>query len=121
MTNKYPRKGHYEDFSITEIIRNLGWETLEERRIRAKLTTAYKILNGHLILPADLLPKENKTRQTRQCNAVRVGTKHKLLEPHARLDTTANTFFYSVPQLWNNLVHPAQADSPSIDSFKNHF
>ena len=94
---------------------------LNERRIRAKLVTAYKIMNDHLILPPDLLPRDTNPRKTRPCNEVRVGTQNKLLEPQPRLNTTSKTFFYRVPSLWNNHVSPAQAQSQSIDSFKNHF
>ena len=89
--------------------------------MKEELVTAYKILKDHLILPADLLPKDTNPRKTRPCNEVRVGAGNKLSEPQPRLDTTSNTFFYSVPSLWNNRVTPAQAQSPSIDSFKNHF
>ena len=121
VTNKYPRKGHYEDFSISDIITELQWESLEERRIKAKLTSAYKILNGHWILPPDCLPKDSNTRKTRLCNEVLVGPKHKLLEPDSRLSTTANTFFFCVPHLWNTRVQPAQADATSIENFRNYF
>ena len=27
VTNRYPKKGHYSDFSISEIINELGWDS----------------------------------------------------------------------------------------------
>ena len=32
-----------------------------------------------------------------------------------------NTFFFSAPTLWNNLVSPEQANAPSVEAFKRHF
>ena len=31
VTNLYPKNGHYNEFSITKILEQLKWETLEER------------------------------------------------------------------------------------------
>ena len=28
VTKKYPKKGHYNEFSITEIMNNLSWDSL---------------------------------------------------------------------------------------------
>ena len=67
---------------------------------------AYKILNGDVILSADLLPRPPENQ---------------LLEPHARIKTVENTFFYQVPKLWNRIVTKPQAAAPSIEAFKNHF
>ena len=47
--------------------------------------------------------------------------KLQLDEPVSRLKVTGNTFFYSVPLLWNNTVSPSQAEAPSVDSFKRYF
>ena len=45
VTNRYPKKNHYHEFSISNIINDLKWDTLEQRRNKARVTTAYKILN----------------------------------------------------------------------------
>ena len=57
VSNKYPRKGHYGDFSISELISELEWDSLEERREQLKLNMVYKILNGKVILSPDSLPR----------------------------------------------------------------
>ena len=119
--NRYPRKGHYEDFSISKLIDELGWDTLEARRNQAKLSMAFKILHGDLILPPESLPRLKTVRPIRKCQESRVGTANQLYEPESRLITIGKTFFYSVPSLWNSLVTPQQAGATSAESFKNHF
>ena len=91
------------------------------RRHQARLSMAYKIINGQVILEPSLLPKNNFKQPTRQCNEVKVGRKNQLLEPQSRLDVTGHTFFYTTPKLWNNSVTPNQAKAPSIDAFRSHF
>ena len=50
VSNIYPKKGDNSKFSITKVLQGLNWDTLEERRNQARLTMAYKILNGKVIL-----------------------------------------------------------------------
>ena len=121
VSNIYPKKGDNSKFSITKVLQGLNWDTLEERRNQARLTMAYKILNGKVILEPTMLPKMKSFCPTRQCNGPRVGVENQLMEPQPRLDVTANTFFFSTPKIWNNLVTPKQANAPSADAFKTHF
>ena len=58
VTNQYFKKDNGNHISITEIVNNLGWESLEKRRKNAKLTMAYKILNEKVILEPEWLPKK---------------------------------------------------------------
>ena len=121
VANYYPKKGKYEEYSISKLIKELGWTPLEERRNQAKLIMAYKILNNKVILNPESLPKKQYARPPRSCNLATVGAGNELEVPDARLDTTRNTFFFSVPALWNNLVSPEQANAPSVEAFKRHF
>ena len=118
--NSYPKKGQYENFSITRLLDNLQWDTLEDRRDRAKLCMGFKILNSDVILPPDVLPRAVSSRP-RSCNEPKVGSMNKLYEPRARLLTTNRTFYYSVPRLWNEKVTPAQAKAKNLDTFKDYF
>ena len=102
--NKYPKKGHYNEFSITEIISTLNWDSLEVRRNKAPTTTVYKIPSWNLILP-----RANLLRKTRTTEQVKVGPNHHLLEPHSRLDIVNKTFLYSAPRIWNNTISPDQS------------
>ena len=78
---------------------------------------AYKILNNHVIIKPDQLPKKKGNRATR----TNVEKEHLLEEKFSRLIGTEKTFFFSVPTLWNNVITATHATAPSIDAFKNHF
>ena len=121
VTNKYPNKENYINFSISTILENLNWHSIEERRIQARLTMAFKILKNHTILEPNMLPTINRQRPERNCKGIKVGVKDQLFEPYARLDVIQNTFFYATPQLWNKNVTQKQANSPSVDSFQRYF
>ena len=99
VTNLYPRKGHYEEYSISRILSNLNWDSLEDRRNQLRLTMAYKILNDHVIIPPESLPRNCQNRPSRQCTRTNVGNKNKLIEKYARLDTTRKTFFFDIPKM----------------------
>ena len=121
ISNFYPKKDNLNNFSITKLLNQLNFVTLEDRRIQAKLIMAYKILNGKVILDSEMLPKFNQRRPMRKCNTAKVGTENRLEEPHSIIKNTASTFFYLVPKLWNNWVTPSQARANSVDSFKEFF
>ena len=108
VTNLYPRKGHYEEYSISRILSNLNWDSLEDRRNHLRLTMAYKILNDHVIIPPESLPRNCQNRSSRQCTRTNVGNKNKLIEKYARLDTTRKTFFFDIPKMQNERVSPSQ-------------
>ena len=73
VANYYPKKGKYEEYSISKLIKELGWTPLEERRNQAKLIMAYKILNNKVILNPESLPKKHYARQPRSCNLATSG------------------------------------------------
>ena len=116
-SNIYPRKGEYEKFSITKILNDLNWSSLETRRKQARLSMAYKRLNDQVILESDLLPRSQSKQPMRQCNEI----KNQLFEPPSRLDVIGDTFFYATPKLWNSNVTIEQANAPSIDTFRRYF
>ena len=121
VANYYPKKGSYHTFSMSSLIENLGWSTLEDRRKEAKLKMAYRILHNEVILEPSHLPKKKSQRPQRHCTQVLVGSENELEEPFCRLQTTKNTFFFSTPALWNRMVTPTQAAAPSLEAFKGHF
>ena len=121
VTNIYPKRGHYGEFSISRILKDLQWDSLEKRRNQAITTMAYKIMNNQVIIPPSSLPKATVTRPARKCTASLVGSAHQLLERPSKLNNPSRTFFYCAPKLWNSRVTPAQAEAPSTDAFKQHF
>ena len=120
VTNLYPKKGRYSEFSITRVLNQLNWQTLEERRNQIKLTMVYKIVNDEVIIPSSSLPKA-KSRPTRKCTESLVGSAHQLFERPFKINNSSRTFFYSAPRIWNSSVTTAQAEAPSTDAFKKHF
>ena len=71
VTNRYPRKDNFHKFSISKLLQDLEWDSLEERRNNVRLTMAYKIINGLLILEPDLMPKMQFKRPVRGVNLIR--------------------------------------------------
>ena len=119
IANMYPKKGKYEQFSISKVLSRLKWRSLEERRNHARLIMAYKILNGHVILESTMLPMTNSKQPSRVCKGVKY-PESQLIEPLSKLDNVQTTFFYSIPKLWNKTVTETLAKAPSIDAFKNN-
>ena len=119
VANKYPKKGQYDQFSINQVISNLKWRSLEERRNHARLIMAYKIINGHVILESDMLPTAILKQPSRKCKGVKFPDSQ-LIEPFSKLDNVQTTFFYNTPKLWNKTVTESLANAPSIDAFKNN-
>ena len=120
-TNQYPKKGKSDQFSISKILENLHWDSLEHRRIQARTTMVFKIINNHVILEPEMLPKASNSRPQRECNNFKVGFQNQLSEPQARLDVVSTTFFYATPKLWNSNISPHQASSKTVDKFKKYF
>ena len=120
VTNMYPKKENFSDYSISKFLENLHWDTLEHRRMQARTIMAFKIINNCVILEPQMLPKVYNARP-RHCNNTKVGFKNQLFEPQARLDVVDNTFFYATPKLWNQNISQLQASANSVDKFKNHF
>ena len=121
VSNIYHKKGDYQHFSISKILNDLNWDTIEERRNQTRLIMAYKIVNGHVILDSEMLPKMQYQRPTRICNETKVGYENQLVEPTSTLDVAKTTFFFATPNIWNNCVSSLQAEAPSVDAFKQHF
>ena len=90
-------------------------ETLEERRTHARLSMAYKIINGLVILEPKSLPKFTNKRG---CNFAKVGIENQLFEPQARLKSK---YIFLLNSQNNQKVTPEQAKAPSVDAFKQHF
>ena len=77
-------------------LESLGWETLEERRLRTKLTLFHKGRLGAFDIPTDHLIL--KTRQTRRGGGGPVYQRE-----FSGVDGHIHSFYPSVTRLWNNL------------------
>ena len=120
VSNIYPKEGNYDNFSVTKILKDLNLDSIEVRRNKSRLSMAYKIFNGHVILDSKMMPRVENQQPTRKCNEVKVGFQNQLAEPSCSIEVAQKTFFFATPKLWNNTVSPNQANAPSVDAFKQH-
>ena len=106
-TSNYTR----EPGTVTTILQNLGWQTLENRRKMARLTLFYKSINREAAV--NIPPYLTKpTTRTRQYHSQRF----------SRLSTSTDTYKYSFnPRTisdWNNIT-PEVILTPSERACRN--
>ena len=95
--------------SVTSMLNNLHWLTLESRRQHAKLTMLYKILNI-ISVPHDHLIRTVLPTRDHDCRFIQLAS---------RTNTYLNSFFPSTVRLWNTL--PSYViDSTDFDKFKTN-
>ena len=93
--NRPWRRNHRD--SITEMLVELKWPTLEDRRKQARLMLLFKFVNKLIYVPNQYLPVLSPATST--------GANHplKLLQLYARTNRYSNSFLpRSIPD-WNNL------------------
>ena len=110
VSNNYQRYS-----SVTAMMRQLNWPTLEQRRYEAKAIMMYKILNDLVqVNHSDLVYNSSVTR----------GHSLRLLHILTRVDVYSYSFFPSTIRIWNKLPEDIVI-SPSLDLFKlklyNHY
>ena len=99
--------------SITRLLDDLGWESLQSRRNKHKLTIFYKIMNG--LTPnylSDLLPPlvhETTSYNLRNSNHIQTA--------HANKNLFFNSFTPSTIRSWNSLSDDIKS-ATSVASFK---
>ncbi len=93
--------------SITDMLKVLKWETLEQRRLKARVTMGFRIIHGMVMIPANqLVPSLDKTR----------GHGLKYQQISARTNYDKGTFFPSFIPLWNSLPHSVTS-AATLDGF----
>ena len=83
--------------SITNIISNLNWPTLQERRRSARLVLLDKILHNLLIIPNSYLPMISSVSRTRNSHIF------KLTPYQPRIDLYKYSFLPRTVLEWNRL------------------
>ena len=99
-----------QHISVTALMQDLQWRSLQERRLTARFCMFYKAVNGHAAcdIPDHMATTKRRTR-----------TSHNL--QHAVTSTNTDsyrfTFFLRTIKIWNIL--PADSvNAPNVDSFK---
>ena len=96
--------------SVTGIKSTLQWESLQERRARARVVVFHKIQYSLVAIPMTLFQHTPSTITTR-------GAPKKFVVPFCRTQAYKNTFIPTVPVLWNSLP-PSVATVTDPDSFR---
>ena len=103
VVNDYSRQS-----SITTMLQDLGWDSLQHRREVARVTMMYCITNKLIDIPDNQLIPANRTTR---------GNNKKFKVPTTRTTLMKGQFFPDTIRLWN--VLPQQVvDSPTLDVFK---
>ena len=92
VSNTYGR-----DTSITAILQDLKWTPLFERRKCHRLTSLFKILNGHLDIKHGQFLEPKPTRSRR-------GHSQQFQQKHTKSEAFANSFFNRTIIEWNKLL-----------------
>ena len=94
--------------SVTTMLTNLDWNTLQERRAQAKAVMMFRIVNNLVDIPTTyLIPAATTIR----------GHSHKFLVPYARTSTYQQSFFPDSIRIWNSLPQHVISCN-SLESFK---
>lgn len=91
--------------SVEQMLSDLKWTSLAERRAKAKVTMVYKIVNRLVDIPADLYLRPSPRFE------------NKFVLPFAKINSYQRSFFVDGVRLWNKLNDNIRA-SASLDIFK---
>ena len=104
-------KGDYrQQSSVTQMIKDLGWQSLQERRAISRLSLMYKIVHG--LSEVQLPNLMRKTRTTRSASG------KGFRNVRSNKDCYRSSFLPRTIPEWNNLPDKIR-NAPSLDSFKN--
>ena len=110
VTNTPHRRTDEDQVSITDMIDELGWQPLEERRKNNRLSLLYKVKQGIVEVPTAYHPQPRDPQPPR-------GNGRQYFWPHAEVNSYKYSFLPLTIGDWNSLdVTVVSADS--IDSFK---
>ena len=110
-------KGIYTyDASVTQMLNELQWKSLESRKDQSRLIMLYNILKQNIYLPSEYIPEFHSQiseyQQTRSCHMLR------LAETFCNTDIYRYSFVPSSSRLWNSLPRH-MIESTSTESFKS--
>ena len=106
---RYTMSSYSKKDGVSPMLTALGWETLAERRAKARVTMMYRMENNLVAIQAtDYL---QRPQSTGRCHSAMY------MRPYCRTLVYQTSFFPATVVYWNSL--PAHiASSPSIEDFK---
>ena len=107
---RYVTNRYHNTSSVNEMIENLEWSSLENRRKNARLTMLYKIKHEKVNIDArdKLVPPDRISRNM---------NKNSFQIPSCNTTTRKESFYPRTIRDWNNLPDSVTSAS-SLDSFK---
>jgi len=110
---RFVSRNYQQTASVSNMIKELGWESLESRRIKLRVQMLYKMLNNIVILaPTPVTRMESSYYYLRDFNNQRI------YPLYCWTDMFKHSLFPEAIELWNNLP-PQITVSPSFVIFKN--
>jgi hypothetical protein len=109
---RYVTNSHHNTSSVSSMIEDLSWKSLEDRRKIARLTMMYKLVNGLVLentedrlIPPDRISRNNNTKA--------------YLIPSCRTETRKESYFPRTIIDWNVLPDNCVTIG-SLETFKVH-
>ena len=109
-TNRY-----HNISSVTDMLQDLNWETIESRRTKLQLVMIYKIINGLVEIQVPSAPY-----LTPATTRIRAHHSKKLRQYPIRTDTFKYSFFPRTTPVWNSLLATVAWYSSSSGCFLSH-
>ena len=92
------KHGDYSrESSVTSILKELKWPTLQQRRTNTKMVMMYRIVHHLIAIPSQMYLTPATTRTTSDHD-------QKSQIPFLRIQSHQNTYFPSAIRTWNNLT-----------------
>jgi hypothetical protein len=98
--------------SVTRMLQQLQWDTLEERRARSRSIMLYRILNNLVEVPLHQYIQINTTRTRGSCA-------HSIRQISTRVEAYKYSFLPRTIVNWN-LLPPELRSQPTVESFRHH-
>ena len=106
------KKSYWErDVSPTELLQDLGWGTLAERRKEQRLTMMYKIKNNLVAVPS--------TQLVAPVRDLKGDHSKKFLEKGSTCNAVKYSFYYRTIREWNQLSEDA-VSATTLEAFKKN-
>ena len=110
-TARFVLNYHKKTSSVTNMLNNLKWPSLEKRRKATRLTNLYKINNHKIKVQCkELEPAPTRSRRAHD---------QQLRRLQCKKDIRQNSFFPRTIKEWNELKQEA-VSAPSADAFRRH-
>ena len=106
---QYVLRSYRKQASVTDMLHTLKWDTLEQRRLKARAVMTYRIVHKQVrILSDQFIPSTATTR----------GHSSKFRQIVARTNYYKATFFPSAIPIWSSLSQTI-VSSATLDDFKD--